>query len=722
MPAARPLRRWIATYALVFVSVAFAQSSSPLDNWHAVPAETISVDRTVAVDGKASIRLQRDQASAKGFSVITRSMPIDFAGKRIELRGKFSIRDVDGAVGLWLREDGPTGTLEFDNMDSQHIAGTRDWADYSVSLPVNAKATTLLYGVLLSGTGTAWTQEPQLFVDGMPIAKVTHVERKKSVLETDTEFADGSRIRIDKLSDVQLENLVTLGEVWGFLKYFHPAVTTGTRQWDFDLFRVMPKIIEAQSRDAANRILLDWTASLGPVKSCAPCAKPGADAQLHSPTLWIRDDARLGKALSGALVHIYENRMPDTQFYVSKVPSVGNPVFDNELVYDKIQFPDAGYALLAGYRFWAMIEYWYPYRDLSGDWPQALRDSVPELASAIDGAAYDRSLLKLIARVQDTHANLWSSLDARPPGGDCKVPIGIRFIDADAVVDDVTDTGPRRGDVIVKIDDVPVAERVTRWSPYYAASNEPTRLRDIGRSLTRGACGAVSLDIDRAGSAMKIAATRIPANEVDRAGKFTHDLPGDTFRLLTPDIAYMKLSSIKAADVPGYINAAAHTKGLIIDIRNYPSEFVVFALGSLLVDRQTPFARFSIADLSNPGEFAIGEPVVLEPKAPHYDGKVIVLVDEVSVSQAEYTAMALRASPRAIVIGSTTAGADGNVSMIALPGKRRTAISGIGVFYPDKRRTQQIGIVPDIVVKPTIAGIRDGKDEVLERAISELSR
>ena len=108
--------------------------------------------------------------------------------------------------------------------------------------------------------------------------------------------------------------------------------------------------------------------------------------------------------------------------------------------------------------------------------------------------------------------------------------------------------------------------------------------------------------------------------------------------------------------------------------------------------------------------------------APHYDGKVIVLVDEVSVSQAEYTAIALRASPRAIVIGSTTAGADGNVSMIALPGKRRTAISGIGVFYPDKRRTQQIGIVPDIVVKPTIAGIRDGKDEVLERAISELSR
>ena len=44
-------------------------------------------------------------------------------------------------------------------------------------------------------------------------------------------------------------------------------------------------------------------------------------------------------------------------------------------------------------------------------------------------------------------------------------------------------------------------------------------------------------------------------------------------------------------------------KGLVIDIRNYPSEFVVFTLGSLLVDRPTPFARFTIGDLDNPGAF-----------------------------------------------------------------------------------------------------------------------
>ncbi|MGA2038952.1 MAG: hypothetical protein ABSH42_06715 [Bryobacteraceae bacterium] len=53
---------------------------------------------------------------------------------------------------------------------------------------------------------------------------------------------------------------------------------------------------------------------------------------------------------------------------------------------------------------------------------------------------------------------------------------------------------------------------------------------------------------------------------------------------------------------------------------------------------------------------------------------------------------AFRASPNAFVIGSTTAGADGNVSQIPLPGGQRTMISGIGVFYPDKRPTQRVGI------------------------------
>jgi C-terminal processing protease CtpA/Prc len=200
----------------------------------------------------------------------------------------------------------------------------------------------------------------------------------------------------------------------------------------------------------------------------------------------------------------------------------------------------------------------------------------------------------------------------------------------------------------------------------------------------------------------------------------THDSPGDTFRLLSDQVAYLKLSSVKVADIDQYMERAARTKGLIIDIRNYPSEFVVFALGSHLVEHPTPFAKFTSGDLSNPGAFHWGAPVSIEPSQPHYLGKVVVLVDEVSLSQAEYTTMAFRSSPQTVVIGSTTAGADGNVSMIPIPGGFSTAISGLGVFYPDGKPTQQIGIIPDKTVVPTIEGIRAGRDEVLEEAVRQI--
>src|SRR5262249_42843279 len=151
-----------------------------------------------------------------------------------------------------------------------------------------------------------------------------------------------------------------------------------------------------------------------------------------------------------------------------------------------------------------------------------------------------------------------------------------------------------------------------------------------------------------------------------------HDLPGDAFRLLSKDVAYLKLSAVKAKECPDYVQKAAGTRGFIIDIRNYPSEFVVFALGQLLMTAPTAFVRFTNGDLDNPGAFYWTPPFPLSPEKPHYAGKVVVLVDESSMSQSEYTAMAFRAAPGAIVVGSTTSGADGNVSPLQLPGGLRT--------------------------------------------------
>jgi C-terminal processing protease CtpA/Prc len=187
---------------------------------------------------------------------------------------------------------------------------------------------------------------------------------------------------------------------------------------------------------------------------------------------------------------------------------------------------------------------------------------------------------------------------------------------------------------------------------------------------------------------------------------------------LTPEIGYIYPGIIKNAYLPKIMEEVKNTRGLIIDMRTYPSEFIVFTLGGYLMPEATRFVKFSRTSNSRPGLFTYYTNLsVGKNNNDYYKGKVVIIVNETTLSQAEYTTMALRVAPEAKVIGSTTAGADGNVSAFTLPGGIRTAISGIGVYYPDGKETQRIGIVPDFVIKPTIKGIVEGRDELLEKAI-----
>jgi len=559
----------------------------------------------------------------------------------------------------------------------------------------------------------------------LAFALLAHSQMDPKVSENDHEFETNSKVHLDALTPVQIQNLATLARVWGFLKYHHPVVASGKRQWDYDLFRVLPAILAAPDRPRANNVLLPWIDSLGPVPACKPCAQLSLNGLDVKPDIgWIHDQMLLGPPLAERLEQIYASRPPGGQFYVS-ITLIGNPRFVHELDYPGIAFPDSGFQLLALFRWWNIMQYWAPDRVVANqDWPAVLTEFIPKVALAKTKDAYARVMMELIAKANDTHANLASGGSLLPPTGACMLPVSVRLIDGIPVVAALTakDTAQtaafRLGDVLESLDGASLSTLIDSWAPYYGASNQAASYRRMSILLTRGTCGPAQVQLRRDGHSLQITAARLPAKEMEIP--LWHDLPGDTFRLLSPDVAYLKLSTVKAADVSGYIERARKTKGLIVDIRNYPSDFMPFVLGSTLISGKTPFVTFTNADLANPGAFRFATTLSIDPTQPRYNGKVVILVDEASVSQAEYTAMALRAAPNAIVVGSTTAGADGNVSAIPLPGALETQISGLGVFYPDHRPTQRIGIVPDIVVKPTVAGIAAGRDEVLETAIRQI--
>ena len=701
-----------------------ATTEKPLGEWYGQPDSTVFVDSSVVHSGRYAFRIERDSRSAQKFTNFSIGLPVDFPGDTVELRGWLRLENVVEWAGLWQRQDGKSGVLKLNNMASRNLHGTQDWAEYRVALPRDPAARTIRFGALLGGSGRVWVDDLQLFVDGRPLADAPVLAVPKTVLDTDTTYVLGSGVTLTQLTRVQADNLALLGKVWGFLKYHHPAVVAGKHHWDFDLFRVMPGVLTAPSRTAACAVMAAWVDSLGPVAPCDTCAQLPPGRPIVPSLTWLADSKLLGAALSGKLLQIHARRPRVTeQFYVSFMPGVGNPDFGIEPNYATLR-PDAGYRLLALFRFWNMVEFWFPYRDDIGeDWDAVLREFVPRLAAAATDDAYKAEMMAVIARVHDTHANLWSSLDVRPPRGKATVPVGVRFVEGRAVVTGWSNPrlGPATdlavGDVIESVGGERVSKLVDRWRPMYAASNEPTRLRDVARQLLQGEPGPVTLEVTRDGKRRTLEATRVSADSLDQLSAWRHDHAGAAFRRLSGDVAYLRLGPAKRDSVPAYFKQAAGAKLLVIDNRNYPSDFPIFQIGGRLVVDRTPFVKFTVGDPINPGSFAFGSPLVLEPISPQFEGKVVVLVDETTQSSAEYHSLAFRSAPNAIVVGSTTAGADGNVSTIPLPGGLRSLFSGIGVFWPDGRPTQRVGIVPDVVATPTIAGIKAGRDEVLEAAV-----
>lgn len=695
--------------------------------WGANPPETVTLNTEVTHNGQSAIQIKRNTKSPLQFSNVGSCVQADFSGTTIELRGFLRTNDVSNSpgnfAGLWLREDGDTTGLAIDNMFNRHLVGTTGWTEYAIKLPVKPNLRRIVFGALLDGTGTLWVSGLQLLVDSMSIQESPKQALVKTVLDTDHQFDHGSDISIKKLTRSQIENLVTLGKVWGFLKYYDPAVTSGQWQWDYELFRIMPTVLTAPDRDTANAVILNWIKKLGPVSQCNSCSRTDTTGLALSPDLgWIDSRQQLGDALSAKLREIRTSKRTNGQFYVSLTPGVENPIFQHELAYPEIKFPDSGFQLLALYRFWNVIEYWYPDRQGMGEnWDHVLAEFIPKLGLAKDFNSYQLQMMALIAMVHDTHANLWSSINVRPPVGDCHLPVRLRFIQDQAVVTAYMDgvqasTSPIKiGDIVTELDGKPVSALVKDWSSYYTDSNEAARLRDIAGFMTRGPCGQATVGIRWNHHTQNYEVQRVPVSNGDLAPG-THDLPGPAFRLLSPEIAYLKLSTAKPNEIADDIERARGTKGLIIDVRNYPL-IKGQDLASHLINHSTPFVRYTAADLEDPGAFQWTPPDVLTPEQPYYTGKIVILVDAITQSHAEYVSMMLRAAPEAMVVGSTTAGADGNVSKLKLPGGLYTFVSGIGVYYPDKKPTQRVGIVPNVVVTPTIAGIRAGQDQILEKAV-----
>ncbi|PHI19955.1 hypothetical protein CEQ90_10420 [Lewinellaceae bacterium SD302] len=527
-----------------------------------------------------------------------------------------------------------------------------------------------------------------------------------------------------------LANLELLGRVWGYVKYYHPAVAGGCCDLDQELFKLLP----LSRQDSFAKHLADWVKSFPELEPIlvgnVAVLDDGQKYSTYDRSWWAPEI--IGTELVESLksiplpIEVEEaNRVlgaddENLHHYISFAPRVGNPIFKNEYPYPEIAADDSGMRILTLFRYWNMIEYFFPYKDLTDlPWSEVLPTYIPLVIAAEEPLEFQKVIYRLIGEVNDSHAGMWfkpkEMQDFLPLLRVCALPV---YRDGKMVIAKLGEKNDSLdlGDVILAVDDRTTEELIEHYRPFCPGSNETAIYRDIGLLLLGSNQDSVTVKVDRQGRVLDLkCSTHGPmwGNWFgdDRRAGFEYIGGQDS-------IGYIYAASLNKGEIDRVMPENLNLKGLVVDLRNYPSRFIVFSLGKYLVPQPEPFAKFTVGSMVRPGDFYWTDPVkVGDGNRPVFKGKVVILVDGFTQSQPEYTAMALRKHFRSTVVGSTTAGADGNVSQIILPGGIGTSISGIGVFYPDGSPTQRIGIVPDIEVVQDFAAIQAGRDAQLDMAL-----
>jgi len=527
------------------------------------------------------------------------------------------------------------------------------------------------------------------------------------------------------------QRLAALGKTWGFLKYYHPGIAAGSINWDSALVAVVPKVRAARSTiefRSAIQSLLDAAGQLHPCADAAnggsvngtPCQGPAPDSLRANLDLrWLSDSSLFGEAIVRQLARVRDNRHQGPSRYVRYQITA---MFDPDTAFRTPEYPAEGQRLLALYRFWNAARYFFPYMYVNdGDWNAVLPEFIPRLLAAKDAAEYHLTIFELTTRLNDTHVAANSPQLARTLGGRFH-GFEARSIDGKVVVWKLLRGSPgdggglRVGDVITHIDGEPVERRRRDLARYVAAGNPAAFERKLVTAVLRGRADSATYTIERDGQSL----TRRVAMAPPPTGQTRPTYPVAELARMLPNstIGYINMGDINTTQVDSALSIVKNATGIVMDVRNYPRG-TMYLFAQFFNPDARPFAMFTAVDPTYPGQVVWRTPMMAgrPSNAEYFRGRVAILVDERTQSHAEFTVMALRTSPQNKVIGSQTAGADGNVTWLSLPGGTRTVFTGLGVYYPDGRPTQRIGIVPDIEIRPTLIGLRAGRDEVLERAV-----
>lgn len=446
-----------------------------------------------------------------------------------------------------------------------------------------------------------------------------------------------------------------------------------------------------------------------------------------------------GEASKIAQKLVAENKFVSTRPQMSAAQSA--QVSQKDKTYAEMEFPDKEYRLLALFRFWNVINYFYPHKNIIGaDWDAILPKYIPRFETNTDAISYRITAQKMVAEIHDSHGSFRApQLKSAPP--DYFPPFGEDYAEGKWFVRVVMDEDSRFkvGDEILEVDGAPVENLVDEWASRIAASTPQALMRVVkNRGIFRGAKDSkVRFKLRGAdGQVREIETTRmIVAGDRRHRDYRLAKRQTPIVSVLPSGFGYIDVDRLPASDqeIDKAFETVKTAPALILDMRGYPRGDTT-RIVEHLTDKPLAPALFSrpFLDARKPGDpDLIGGATYTFPvgngnprtqwKGDVYAGKIVVLINEQTQSAAEGAAGNFAKSRSDLTfIGGPTAGANGDTTYLVLPGDIAVGFTGHNVLRYDGRQLQRVGIQPTVKVAPTIKGITQNKDEVFDAAVEFL--
>jgi len=550
-------------------------------------------------------------------------------------------------------------------------------------------------------------------------------------------------------STSEQDRLIATARLWGTVKYFHPYLAYRNIDWDKALVQALPKIRAssnaaqyAQALGGMLEALHDPVsyARIGPLKT-APDAGPAAAGQrtwIHFGLAGSAFAARAGEARIEtvtipmdegveAVVRLSEPISADTR------PAYPTPA--PERSYDETRYPATEYRILAAFKIWTVFHDFFAYRDLMDeDWDDVFASFLPKFIAAKDARAYNLTIAEMITYAADSEARVESG-DLSDYFGTAPVGLRLRLMNKKPVITAVLDedakkAGVEPGDVVTNVDGEEMVERINREAKYISASTQQSLGDAVMARVLNGREGSTArLTIRGADEQLKQAALK-------RSGAYRQALRtqrgGEVVKVLPGGIGYVDLERLGRSEVEGVFEKFRDMKAIVFDGRGSTQELGA-ALAAHLTKKTDVAAAIVTGPLAlSPDVASSGQltstasffrvEAVGTPAQSIYEGKTVMLIDERTQGEAETTGLYLEAANNTAFIGSASAGADGEIGEFVVPGGVKITYSSTDIRHGNAGKLQRLGLPPAERVSPTAAGIRAGRDEVLERALEFVAR